>query len=798
MMHEAKLQHAFEHLAIDFCSHSSIDIIDYGCGQAFGIMCYADFLRENGIKQNIGTITLIEPSEICLKRAALHTQAFFPDTEIRTVCKFFDDLDATDLNCVESTPTLHIFSNVLDILDFDLERLASLISKQIKCYHQFVCVGPYFHNIQKDRRINDFSQFVNGNITFSKFFDKGELNSEKTWTAQISNFSIGNLINTHSKTQAINNNESLLTSGTIDVSKLDNYRYFYRDGLYVILAEINGKTLEIESNFKWSERIKKFDVGLVSGVYEGEEYTKMRVLRVEEDVNEELSTEVTEEEIRNGIKDEHNCVYSKDGCRLLKYKLFSGESYTIKKGTKVICDNAFDLGELSEFSDLKQIIIPDSVLSIGDYAFYDCGPLLNITIPKSVTLIGKNPFMGCDRISIKSESEQFVVIDEMLIDSKTNRLITYFGQNNSHVSIPNSITNIGDAAFLGYEKIQQITIPNSVTIIGNEAFAYCRLLQRITIPNSVTSVGNEAFYYCKSLHQITIPNSVTSISKDTFRWCESLKQIIIPDSVTNIGVGAFVECKSLQQITIPDSVTSIDDGAFDGCESLQQIIIPEGSTEKFKKMMNEFFWVIFCISAKATKEEIENGIEDEFGVVYNKDGERLLKYNCQTIKTYKIREGTKTICNEAFGWCESLQTIVIPDSVTVIGDLAFGGCKSLKKIVIPNNVTDIGNSAFMDCKSLRKVTISTSATRIGDSAFEECESLQQILIPHSVTEIGNNAFWNCKSLKYITIDSEAHIGKDAFFGCSSLQQIDIPVGSIDKYKEILPEELWSKLNELPF
>lgn len=208
-MHEAKLRYAFDQLPEDFREQPKVNIIDYGCGQAFGTMCYADFLRENGIKQNIGTITLIEPSEICLKRAALHTQVFFPEAEIHTVCKFFDDLDATDLNCDESTPTLHIFSNVLDILDFDLERLASLISKQIKCYNQFVCVGPYFHDIQKDRRINDFSQFVNGNITFSKFFGKGELTPGKNWTAQIVCFKISpkaNIGRSQNVNSHINNN----------------------------------------------------------------------------------------------------------------------------------------------------------------------------------------------------------------------------------------------------------------------------------------------------------------------------------------------------------------------------------------------------------------------------------------------------------------------------------------------------------------------------------------------------------------------------------------------------------------
>ena len=92
MMHEAKLQHAFEHLLDSFFDNEKIDIIDYGCGQAIGTICYADFLREKEYSQKVRKITLIEPSELALKRAALHVSCFFPNAEIVTILKGFDDL----------------------------------------------------------------------------------------------------------------------------------------------------------------------------------------------------------------------------------------------------------------------------------------------------------------------------------------------------------------------------------------------------------------------------------------------------------------------------------------------------------------------------------------------------------------------------------------------------------------------------------------------------------------------------------------------------------------------------------
>ena len=188
-MHQAKLQYAFDKLPSEFLHQDKINIIDYGCGQALGTMCYADFLRENGCEQKIKTITLIEPSEMCLKRAALHASVFFPNAQIKTVCKTFDDLDADDICCDEDTPTLHILSNVLDMLDFDLNSFSNLLNECLDGYNQFVCVGPYFCYSVKDDRIEYFCSLLNGDENYSIYFDKYEFNEDKPWTAHILCFS---------------------------------------------------------------------------------------------------------------------------------------------------------------------------------------------------------------------------------------------------------------------------------------------------------------------------------------------------------------------------------------------------------------------------------------------------------------------------------------------------------------------------------------------------------------------------------------------------------------------------------
>ena len=138
------------------------------------------------------------------------------------------------------------------------------------------------------------------------------------------------------------------------------------------------------------------------------------------------------------------------------------------------------------------------------------------------------------------------------------------------ITIPNSVTSIGNSAFSSCESLQSVTIPDSVTSIGDEAFSSCESLQSVTIPNSVTSIGDEAFSDCDSLQSVTIPNSVTSIGYRAFYWCTSLQSVTIPNSVTKIGDGAFYRCYYLQSVTIPNSVTSIGDEAFFLCTDLDE------------------------------------------------------------------------------------------------------------------------------------------------------------------------------------------------------------------------------------
>ena len=388
-------------------------------------------------------------------------------------------------------------------------------------------------------------------------------------------------------------------------------------------------------------------------------------------------------------------------------------------------------------TNLRNIKIPNNVESIGDYAFYNCTSLTSVTIPNSVTSIGNDAFYGCSSLT--------------------------------SVTIPNSVTSIGNNAFYGCSSLTSVTIPDSVTSIGYSALSSCTSLTSIevsydnenyssvdgvlfdkdktkliqypagsnrtiySIPNSVISIGSDAFVGCTSLTSVTIPNSVTSIGGSAFSGCTNLTSITIPDSVTSIGSYAFEDCTSLTSVTIGNSVTSIGGSAFSGCTSLTSITIPDSVT---------------------------------------------------------------SIGDYAFYECTSLKSVTIPDSVTSIGDYAFYECTSLKSVTIPNSVTSIGHNAFYGCYFTSENFVNNSNVEIDgysrptivdtdDKGFciksnmlvkmRPVYAIGEVTIPNSITSIGWSAFYNCRNLTSVTIpNSIESIGDNAFNGCSKLKKIEVP------------------------
>jgi len=555
-----------------------------------------------------------------------------------------------------------------------------------------------------------------------------------------------------------------------------------------------------------------FIIALTQSDLSNVSFRLLSVERPKEPEIEIISTKVTEEDKKNAWTDEFGVKYSKDGKKLLKSTNRCIKNYTIKKGTRSICNYAFSwckslqsvtipdsvtsIGDLafedcsslqsvtipdsvtsigdSAFSwckSLQSVTIPDSVTSIGDSAFSCCSSLQSVTIPDSVTIIKENPFVNCPARVI-NRSNHFTIFEGNLYTTDKRKLISYLSKGENFI-IPNSVTSIGNSAFKNCSSLQSVTISDSVTSIGDWAFSDCSSLQSVTIPDSVTRIGNWVFLNCSSLQSVIIPDSVTSIGDLVFNGCSSLYSVTIPDSVTSIGNRAFEGCSSLQSVTIPNSVTSIGNDAFAWCSSLYSVTIPESITNIKGNPFVKCPARVINLSKHFTIFE---------GNLYTSDRRKLISYLSKG-ENFIIPDSVTSIGSCAFSFCSSLQSVTIPNSVTSIGDIAFYGCLSLYSVTIPDSVTSIGNWVFSNCKSLQSVTIPDSVTSIGNRVFSNCKSLQSVTIPDSVTSIGNWVFSNCKSLQSITIpDSVTSIGNDAFSGCESLQSVIISHKTYDRLK----------------
>ena len=477
----------------------------------------------------------------------------------------------------------------------------------------------------------------------------------------------------------------------------------------------------------------------------------------------------------------------------------------ISEGVTSIRKNAF-IG----CSNLTSVSIPEGITSIGEDAFNGCSSLPSIKIPESVTSVGNNAFRNCNDL----QSAEFASIEKFFeIDyGNTYANPIYYaqkllinGEEITELTIPNTVTSIGDYAFKGVSNLTTVHIPNSVTSIGKYAFQGCSGLTSITVPESVTSIGYSAFGGCGSLESITLPfvganplaaaetdqrplgyifgstdyegaesvwqysdgNFYTSLyyipkslktvvitSSDyipygAFSGCSGLTSVTIPNSVTSIGGYAFNGCSGLTSVTIPNSVTSIGNWAFSGCSGFTSITIPNSVTSIGEDVFYGVPNINYTGSASGSPwgaKYVNKIVDGDF--VYNDTEKTQLVGYIGSSTDVTIPESVTSISEKAFYYRTDLTSVTIPNSVTSIGEEAFYRCSRLTSVDIPNSVTSIGNRAFLGCTGLTSVTIPNSVTSIGYSAFYGCAGLTSVTIPNSVTSIGDWAFSEVLNINY--------------------------------------------------
>ena len=413
---------------------------------------------------------------------------------------------------------------------------------------------------------------------------------------------------------------------------------------------------------------------------------------------------------------------------------------------------------ITSFNELQYFI---GLSSIGANAFKNCSGLIFITLPNSVTSIGNSAFYGCSGWT-----------GLLNLPSALTTIGSYAFYNCSGLigglTIPNTVNTIGDYAFSGCSGFMGLlTIGNSVTTIGNYAFQGCiNFTGSINIPNSVITIGNYAFQGCTAFWgTLTIGNSVTSIGSYAFSGCTGLVgNIVIPNSVTSIGSNAFYDCHSFAgTLTIGNSVNSIGSYAFYNCYGLTgNLVIP-------------------------------NSVTSIGGYAF---------YNCNDFTgTLTIGNSVTSIGNSAFRGCSNLVgNIEIPHSVTTIGSEAFYYCNSFNgSLTIPSSVTTIGSRAFYYCSGLSEVyynvtnhadinegyynypfegcgghlNIGSNVIRIASNMFRNANFTGTLTIPNSVVAINDNAFNNCWHFTGTLVipNSINTIGISAFQDCDGLSEI---------------------------
>ena len=486
-------------------------------------------------------------------------------------------------------------------------------------------------------------------------------------------------------------------------------------------------------------------------------------------------------------------------------------------------DGLTSIGDYSfqDCTSLESVTIPDNVEGIGIYAFSGCTSLTTVTIPVN-TYVSNRAFAGCssmEAIIVDDSNPDFTSLDGVLFDKGMNTLIQYpAGKNDSHYSIPDSVTTIDQLAFSGCLHLTSVTIPESVQVIQWGAFSDCISLESVIIPEGVNTIPLSTFNGCTSLESVVIPSTVTSIGYTAFYNCTSLSTIDLPDGLLSIGSMAFQGCTSLTSIRIPDTVTTLESQIFYHCDSLEYIYIGNSVTTDIVGRSLLFD----CPSLNTIEVGDSNSLySSSDGVLFSKDMRALLIYpEGKMDRSYVIPNTVETLGYCSFENNDHLISVVMPGSVRTIGMCAFADCSYLCTVTLGNNLESIDTYfAFQNCKRLFEVinkpqlettwfnvnhTLGPEASptvEITESGFiygyynERCYLLgyvgnnTEIALPETIEDngynISENAFFNCESITSINIPASVDVigYNSGFIGCSSLTSIVVSDDS-ENYRSI--------------
>ena len=390
---------------------------------------------------------------------------------------------------------------------------------------------------------------------------------------------------------------------------------------------------------------------------------------------------------------------------------------------------------------LTSLTLPDSVRTIGKYAFLNCSNLEGITIGKGISDVFSGGYKDFKFITVPETHETYRSIDGNLYSKDGEKMLWYAsGREEAAFVVPDGVRELAERVFSGCAHLESITLPDSLEIIGYRAFSDCTRLSKLAIPDNVYNIRDEAFL-----------------------GCESLTDVVLPERITFLGKKIFYRCMGLKSVTFLGNVSKLE-GVFDGCENLTSIVLGD-------VMEYACYYTVFENCPNLVYNEYDGALY--LGTVDNPYA-YLVKAKSNDIVSCEIHADTKSISEYAFQDCIGLVNIVIPDGVKTICSGAFSGCTSLGSVHIPSSMGSIGDDAFSGCVSLQSVNIPDSVWHVGDDAFEGCDGVTQVengvsYVDKWVVDCDIGAVY--ASLRKDTFGIAAW----AFKKCNALSDIVIPV-----------------------
>ncbi|WP_028506209.1 leucine-rich repeat domain-containing protein [Ruminococcus sp. FC2018] len=417
------------------------------------------------------------------------------------------------------------------------------------------------------------------------------------------------------------------------------------------------------------------------------------------------------------------------------------------------------------------------IKKITVWGFIKCSDLLDINVSKNNPNYSSRDGVLYNKdgtvLLFMPQGRSELVIPEGVVEIGDYACSCAFKLNK--VVLPSTLKTIGKEAFL-HCSFEQIAIPKSVESISENAFADCTKLRTVRIDAKLEAISSYSFAFCKKLEEVNIPESVKTIDIGAFDGCSSLKSIVFSDGLKTIGHYAFKKCISLKSIIIPKSVERIQSYAFEKCvfeyddvvfksnETVMEIcafpdsVLDEYTPTKLVHSPDEFI---------ATPRPLLDQYITKSGVL-KKVPKKAHRWHL------KIPEGVKEIAADAFSGSAIIRDVTFPTSLTKIGDRAFSECENLKKTIFANGLETIGESAFEKC-SIVLVELPNSLVTVGMNAFCENYSLRKVVVPSSVKTIEEGAFHSSRYLQRLLLsEGIEEIGPNAFYNCPVLDTIVLP------------------------